>query len=70
MPAPPASLVCPACRRVRDRYPAGEVTLGGTFFVEHADEALSLVRNIEDAERRAHPLQRIMTITRKAVRLS
>jgi hypothetical protein len=65
MPPAPASLVCPACRRVRDRYPAGEITLGGRFFVEHADEALRLVRNVEDAEHGGHPLHRIMTIARK-----
>jgi NMD protein affecting ribosome stability and mRNA decay len=64
-PPPPASLVCPACRRIRDRYPAGEITLGGSFFVEHADEALSLVRNVEAAEHGAHPLQKIMAIKRK-----
>ena len=61
----PASLVCPACRRARDRYPAGEITLGGRFFVEHADEALRLVRNVEDGEHRGHPLHRIIAITRK-----
>jgi NMD protein affecting ribosome stability and mRNA decay len=64
-PPPPASLVCPACRRVRDRYPAGEITVRGGFFVEHADEVLQLVRNTEDAERSAHPLQRIIAIARK-----
>jgi hypothetical protein len=66
VPSPPTSLVCPACRRIRDRYPAGEITIGGRFFVDHADEALSLVRNVEDAEHRAHPLQRIIAVTRKA----
>ena len=65
LPPPPASLVCPACRRIRDRYPAGEITLGGSFFVAHADEALSLIRNVADAEHRAHPLQKIIAIARR-----
>ena len=64
LPTPPTSLVCPACRRIRDHYPAGEITLGGSFFVAHANEALSLVRNIEESEHNAHPLQRIIAITR------
>jgi hypothetical protein len=63
-PPAPASLVCPACRRVHDRYPAGEITLGGRFYVEHADEALNLIRNVEDAEHRTHPLNRVIAITR------
>ena len=65
LPPPPASLICPACRRIRDRYPAGEITLRGGFFIDHADEVLNLVRNVENAEHRAHPLQRIIAITRK-----
>ena len=65
VPAPPASLVCPACRRIRDRFPAGEITLGGDFFVAHADEALNLIRNVAEAEHGAHPLQKVIAITRK-----
>src|SRR4029079_17449042 len=56
MPPARASCVCPACRRVRDRDPAGEITLGGRFFVEHADEALRLVRNVEGAQHGGHSL--------------
>lgn len=64
-PLPPATLLCPACRRIQDRYPAGEITIGGSFFVAHADEALRLVRNVANAEQRDHPLHRIAAITRK-----
>jgi len=56
--------LCPACRRIRDRYPAGEITLQGRFYVDHAGEILRLVRNVEDAEHREHPLQRIIGIER------
>jgi len=65
LPPPPTTLVCPACRRIRDRYPAGEITIGGSFFVAHADEALRLVRNVENAEHCTHPLQRVIAIARK-----
>ncbi|HET7362936.1 MAG TPA: BCAM0308 family protein [Burkholderiales bacterium] len=53
---------CPACQRVRDAYAAGYVRLGGTFFGEHRDEILRRVRACENAERREHPLERIIAI--------
>lgn len=53
---------CPACRRVRDRLPAGFVTLRGPFFMEHRDEILHRARHVEERERSEHPLQRIMGI--------
>jgi NMD protein affecting ribosome stability and mRNA decay len=53
---------CPACHRVRDRFPAGYVTLSGEFVGSHRDEVLHLVRNREAAEKAEHPLQRIMAV--------
>lgn len=53
---------CSACRRIADKYPAGELTLSGTFLGTHAQEIIRLARNIEALERHEHPLQRIMTI--------
>ena len=35
MPPAPAVASCPACRRVKDRYPAGEVTVSGPFVAAH-----------------------------------
>ncbi|WP_447974678.1 BCAM0308 family protein [Nitrospira sp. Kam-Ns4a] len=54
--------LCPACRRINDHYPAGEVTLGGDFFAAHRAEILALVRNEEAREKAEHPLARIMRI--------
>jgi len=54
--------LCAACRRVRERLPAGYVRLSGPFFVRNHDEVLRLVRNEEAREKRNHPLQRIMAI--------
>lgn len=56
--------LCPACRRIRDRQPAGYVTLKGAFVREHGDDLLRLVRNEEAREAKDHPLQRIMDIDR------
>jgi hypothetical protein len=65
-PKPPPSL-CPACHRVRDHYPAGEILLQGPFVSTHAEEAIQLVRNIERAENADHPLHRVMDIRRTSV---
>jgi NMD protein affecting ribosome stability and mRNA decay len=60
--APPGSRPtrCPACHRIRDRLPGGTVRLRGSFFDRHRDEILGRVRHCEQAESRAHPLQRII----------
>lgn len=60
-----ARTVCPACRRIADDYPAGLVTLSGDFAQEHADEIRSLVRHVEEREKKEHPLKRIMAIERE-----
>lgn len=54
--------LCPACRRTRDRLPAGYVSLAGDYFRAHRDEVLARVRNCESAERSEHPLERIMAV--------
>lgn len=53
---------CPACQRIRDGFPAGYLTLRGTFLAAHRDEILSRLRHCEEAEKREHPLERIMKI--------
>jgi NMD protein affecting ribosome stability and mRNA decay len=55
--------LCPACQRIKDRYPAGYVKLSGSFLDAHRDEIRHLVRNEEQREAEDHPLQRIMDIT-------
>ena len=54
--------LCPACHRINDGFPAGYVTLQGDFVAEHYEELLKLAHTTEAAERRQHPLQRIMDI--------
>ena len=63
-----AQHLCPACQRVRDRVPAGQLTLHGTFYAEHRDEILHLVRNVESKARTEHPLERIMDVKDEADR--
>ena len=54
--------LCQACHRIRDKYPAGIVTLSGGFIGPHKAELLNLARNNESQEKQAHPLHRIMDI--------
>jgi hypothetical protein len=54
--------LCPACQRIRDDYPAGEIALGGAFFAGHREEILRTVRNEGAAETAEHALNRIMGI--------
>ncbi|HEY5778366.1 MAG TPA: BCAM0308 family protein [Terrimicrobiaceae bacterium] len=53
---------CEACRRIRDRYPAGVITLRGGFVSGHRNDLLRLVRNNESFEKQEHPLNRIIRI--------
>ena len=55
-------VVCPACQRIADRFPAGRIEIGGVFFKDHREEILHLVRNVEAAEKKERPLERIMAI--------
>ena len=53
---------CPACRRIEDGYPAGEIIVKGAFAAARTEELLHLIRNVEAAENDEHPLNRIMDI--------
>lgn len=57
------AVVCPACRRIADNYPAGYLEIRGPFFNEHREEILGLVRNVEQQEMAERPLERIVAIT-------
>lgn len=61
-PAGAIATVCPACKRIRDRVPAGLLTLSGPFFDTHREEILNLVHNKVEAQKAQHPMQRIMGI--------
>lgn len=61
-PADAHPALCPACRRIREHQPAGFVRLAGEFFDAHREEVLKRVRHCEAAEKREHPLQRLMAV--------
>lgn len=55
-------IMCQACQRINDKYPAGELTLNGSFAFRHWHELLSLARRVEKQETATHPLNRIMEV--------
>ncbi|MGQ0666640.1 MAG: BCAM0308 family protein [Nitrospiraceae bacterium] len=56
---------CPACHRMRDKYPKGFVTIKGGFKDEQHEQVIGVVKNTEAIEKKEHPLSRIMSIDAK-----
>ena len=61
----PHEELCQACHRINDEYPAGIVTLKGPVVRQHEEEIINLARNLEQAEKQDHPLNRIMAIDKE-----
>jgi NMD protein affecting ribosome stability and mRNA decay len=61
-PAQAHEEMCPACHRIHDEFPSGYVTVSGSFFKQHREEMLHLVRHEEARAKAEHPLERIMKI--------
>jgi len=53
--------LCPACQRIRDRYPVGTVRLHG-LPDENREEVLGMIRNAEAKEKPEHPLERLIDV--------
>lgn len=57
-----AAVVCPGCKKIREKSPGGIVTLTGGFWHGHRDEILNLIRNEEKRAMGVNPLERIIDI--------
>lgn len=55
-------VVCPACLKIRDRFPGGIVTLRGGYVFAHKQDIMNLVKNEEARARGFNPLERVMSI--------
>jgi len=55
--------LCPACKRIADKYPAGTIEIKGEFYKQHRLQITNLIHNIEKQEKDERPLERIMTVT-------
>jgi NMD protein affecting ribosome stability and mRNA decay len=53
---------CPACRKIKDRYTEGIMTLKWAGLRAHGEEVRNLLRQEEARARRVNPLERIMDI--------
>ena len=60
---------CPACHRIRDKQPAGYLTLSGALVEGDREELVRIARNVEKRETAEHPLHRIMAIEKDADRV-
>lgn len=56
------TIVCPACQRIADDFPAGNLAIKGPFFAKRREELLNLIHNTEKQEKEEHPMERIMAI--------
>lgn len=53
--------LCPACRRIHDRFPAGTVRVPAASATA-AREIHSIAHRLEESERAEHPLERLMDV--------
>ncbi|HEX9878883.1 MAG TPA: BCAM0308 family protein [Candidatus Binatia bacterium] len=57
-------VACPACRKIKDRYFEGQLTLAQSpFFDSHKEEIINLIRNEEERAKGINPLERIISIS-------
>lgn len=55
-------VLCPACRRIEDGYPAGTVRVAGPIGAELSQEIVDLIHDEAVAERSGHPLDRLVAL--------
>lgn len=54
--------LCPACRRIKDRAPAAQLSLSGDYFFGHRNVIMKTIHNHAELEKSEHPLERLMNI--------
>lgn len=58
----PKLTTCPACSKIRDRYPEGVLALRWPGLAEHRRDVVGLLKKEEARAKKVNPLQRIMRI--------
>ncbi|MDI6854982.1 MAG: BCAM0308 family protein [Deltaproteobacteria bacterium] len=56
-------VTCPTCRKIKDHYPEGVLTLSGEFFEEHKNEILTLLKNEADRVAGRSVADRVISMT-------
>jgi NMD protein affecting ribosome stability and mRNA decay len=59
-------VLCPACRKIRDQYPEGILTLKWSELRAHEADLRGLIKNVEARAMSVNPLERVMKIRRRA----
>ncbi|MEO0270325.1 MAG: BCAM0308 family protein [candidate division WOR-3 bacterium] len=60
---------CPACRKIRDKYPLGIVEIFGDFVEQKNEEIHSRIKHIAAEEFTHNPLERIMIVKNEKNRI-
>lgn len=63
IPPNASKMVCPACRRIEDKFEGGVVSLEGGFLLQHKSDIMNIIANVEKAEQTSRPLERIISLT-------
>jgi uncharacterized Zn finger protein (UPF0148 family) len=64
-PEKATKISCPACKRIEASYEGGVLHLEGEFLTKHKNEILSIIKKIENNERKSRPLERIINMVVK-----
>jgi NMD protein affecting ribosome stability and mRNA decay len=59
-------VVCPTCRKIKDHYPEGFLTLSGEFLKDHKDEILTLLKKEAARVSGRNVADRVITMTAEA----
>ncbi|MGH7123415.1 MAG: BCAM0308 family protein, partial [Stellaceae bacterium] len=59
-------VLCQACHRINDKYPAGVLRLTGSSVAANSGELQRVARHQEVSEKQDHPLNRIINIEQSA----
>ncbi|MGB9667689.1 MAG: BCAM0308 family protein [Thermosulfidibacteraceae bacterium] len=57
--------LCPACRRIKNKYPGGVLKLTGDYLLEKEEEIINLINNKAEEEMTYRPLNRIISIKKE-----
>jgi NMD protein affecting ribosome stability and mRNA decay len=59
-------VMCPTCRKIKDHYPEGILTLSGEFLKERKDEIVTLLKNEVERVAGRNVADRIISMTEEA----
>ncbi len=62
-------LLCPACQKQNENFPAGILTLQGAYLWEHEEEIRNILNNRAQSVQSRNPLQRIMRMEKSEEQL-